>query len=138
MREHISRLCRGALILLPFLSGCGLGTDVSAPEWAKVVLTASSPISLEVLTSQKFLVSEGSVQLMESSTETVSLPFQKTYTLGSPARIFIRVTNATQQTVSFRFKVLMEDRVWMDEDETLAPGEKAEFVYRYDEPTPNG
>ncbi|NJD19900.1 MAG: hypothetical protein FIA95_11550 [Gemmatimonadetes bacterium] len=135
MRRHISNLCRGALILLPFLSGCMLGTDVSAPEWATVVLTASSPLSLEVLTSQKFLVTEGSVQLMDSSTETVSLPFQKTYTLASPARLFIRVTNATQQTVSFHFKVLMEDRTWMDDDKALPPGDKAEFVYRYDEPT---
>jgi len=132
--RHISMRARGALLLLPFLAGCSLGTDVSRPEWARVVLTASTSMRLELVTSQRFLVTEGSVQLLESTTDTVSVPFEKTYVLVAPSRFFIRAGNPTQQTVSFRFRVLMEDRVWVDEDETLAPGEKAEFIYRYDEP----
>lgn len=134
----ITTLARRAVLLLPFLSGCSMGTNLDSPDWARVVLTAPSSLSLELLISQKFLVTEGSVQLMESTTGTVTVPFDKTYTLDAPARFFIRVTNTTQQTVTFHLKVLMEDRVWMDEDEEVAAGERVEFVYRYDQPTPNG
>ena len=137
MRRHTCRSVLGAFLLLTpltVLPGCGLGTDVSKPEWAKVVLTASKPVNLQLLTSKNFLVTEASVQLVDSSTVQIVTPFEETYTLGSPARIFLRVTNNNQQTVTFNFQVFMEDRNWMNEDEIVAPGEKVEFVYRYDEP----
>jgi len=134
----VSTLARGGVLLLPFLSGCSMGTDLSNPEWVRVVLSSDSTFSLELLTSQKFLVTEASVQLMESTTDTISVPYDKTYTLGAPARIYIRLGNVGQQSVSFRCKIVMEEKTWMDEDKTLAPGEQVEFVYRYDMPTPNG
>ena len=133
MRRRISVAVGGAWLLFPILWGCGLGTDISKPEWARVLLTADVPLTLEVLTSQRFLVTEASVQLMDSTTETVTLPFDKTYTLGSPARIYVRVTNTSQDTVAFNFRVYMEDRSWLNDDDVVAPGDKVEFVYRYDE-----
>lgn len=132
--RHISMLARGALLLLPFLGGCSLGTDVDRPEWARIIITASSPLRLELVISQKFLVTEGSVQLIEATTDTISVPFDERYTLVAPSRFFVRAANPTQQTVSFHLKILMEERVWVDDDEIVAPGEKVEFVYRYDEP----
>ena len=137
-KKHLCTRALGALLLLPFLSGCSMATDLSNPEWARIVLSASSTFSLELLTSQKFLVTESAVSLMESSTDTVTVPFDKTYALEAPARFYVQVTNVTQQTVSFHLKVLLEDRTWVDEDRTVASGEKVEFVYRYDMPTPNG
>lgn len=136
--RRLSTLAGGALLLLPFLSGCSLSTDLSNPEWARIILSADSNFSLELLMSQKFLVTEASVQLMESTTDTISVPFDKTYMLGSPARLYVQLTNVGQGSVSFHVKVVMEEKTWMDEDRALAPGEKMEFVYRYDMPTPNG
>ncbi|MDP2955415.1 MAG: hypothetical protein Q8N53_03260 [Longimicrobiales bacterium] len=133
-KTYVSALARGAWLLLPFLSGCSMGTNLDRPEWARVILTAPSALSVELLVSQKFLVTEGSVQLIESTTDTVTLPFDKTYTLGAPPRFYFWVRNTTQQSVSLHMKVLLEERTWADEDKVVAPGEKVEFIYRYDEP----
>ncbi len=132
---YIPTLARGAWLLLPFLSGCSMPSELGRPEWARVVLSAPAAVSLELLISQNFLVTEESVQLIDSTTDTVTVPFDERYSLGAPARFLVRARNVSQQTVSFRFKVFLEARSWMDEDKTLAPGEEAQFVYRYTEPT---
>lgn len=135
--RRVTMLAGGALLLLPLLSGCKFNTNLDNPAWAKLTLSASSTFPLELLLSQKFLVTETSVQLMESTTDTISVPFEKTYTLDSPARLYVQLTNVGQGSVSFRVRVVMEEKTWMNEDRTLGPGEKMEFVYRYDTPTPN-
>jgi hypothetical protein len=128
----------GTVALLPVLGACSLGTDPSSPEWARVVVTATSTFRVERVVSQRFLVTEGSVQLMEATVDSVSVPFEKRYTLSTPARFFVRITNTSQQTVTLNMEVFLEERSWMDDEKTLPPGEKVEFVYRYDMPTPNG
>jgi hypothetical protein len=89
---------------------------------------------MELLVSQNFLVSEEAVQLIDFTVDTVSVPFDQTYGLGAPARFYVQAKNISEQTIIVRFKVVLEPRTWMDENKTLAPGEKAEFVYRYNEP----
>lgn len=135
---YTTMLARGALVFALAPAACSLGNDLQSPGWARVVLSAPSPMRLELLTTQRFLVTEGSVQVMDADTDTVSVPFEEHYTLGAPARFYVRIGNITEQSVSFRVRVYLEERIWMDEDKTVAPGDKVEFVYRYDMPTPNG
>ncbi len=131
--KPLSTLALGAL-LAPLLAGCTSPSELGRPEWARVVLTSSAALSMELLVSQNFLVSEQSVQLIDFTVDTVSVPFDKTYDLGAPARFYVQAKNLSEQTIIVRFKVVLEPRTWMDENKTLAPGEKAEFVYRYNEP----
>ena len=123
-----------AVLLLLGLVACSSVTDLRRPKTARVVLSGSPPATLELLTTQDFLVTEGSVQLFDTSTDTVSVPFDRTFSLGVPARFYGQITNVATQGASITMKIFIAERTWYNEQKSLAPGESAEFVYRYDEP----
>jgi len=113
---------------------CSSLTDPGRPKNARVVLTGSPPVTLELVTSQDFLVTEGTVQLLTTAVDTASVPVDRTYRLGVPARFYVRSTNLEDHTVTVTMKVYIGGRIWHNESKSLAPDESVEFIYRYDEP----
>jgi hypothetical protein len=113
---------------------CSSLTDPGRPKNARVVLTGSPSVTLELVTSQNFLVTEGTVQLVTTAVDTATVPVDRTFRLGVPARFYVRSTNLEDHTVTVTMKVFIGGRIWHNESKSLATGESVEFIYRYDEP----
>ncbi len=125
-----------ALALLLMVSGCGiLDTEEGEPRAVEFVLDKSSTPSLETSISLNFLVSGGNTLSFEDLTvDTVAVPFQQTYDISRLLRFYVLVTNIEPEVATFHMKVSIDGRSWYDENKTLASGETAQFVYRFQAP----
>lgn len=115
------------------LAGCIFSTDQGRPDRARLTLEGGAS-SMELIVSTDFLVVDGSVSFQRADTTVVSLPFNETYSLAQPARIYIRAINIQDQTESFGMKVWIDGESWYNESRPLEPDEAFEFLYRYNEP----
>lgn len=134
MRSTLGRSLLG-LAAAVALVGCDSLTAPDRPEAAHLKLEGPSSATLEVVVSTDFLVVDGVVSFAEADTVVVTLPVERTYRLGSPARFYIRGTNTTAQTTAFSVRIHIDDKPWIESPKTLAPEEHFEFVYRYLEPS---
>jgi hypothetical protein len=123
----------GVVLLLGTVA-CSSVTDLRRPKTARVILSGPPSTTLQLTTTANFLVTEGSVQLIGPSTDTVTVPFDQVYPLGSPARFYVQATNLASQAVTITMKVFIDERTWYNEQKSLAPDESVELIYRYDEP----
>ena len=124
-----------AAIFAPvLLAGCIFSSDQGRPDRARLNLEGGASSSMELIVSTDFLVVDGSVSFQRADTAMVSVPFNETYSLAQPARIYIRAVNIQTQTEVFGMKVWIDGESWYDESRSLEPGEAFEFLYRYNEP----
>lgn len=113
--------------------GCDTSTDLRRPRHAHVHLSGVAS-RVEMTTAQRFLLTAGTLQLIEPAVDTVAPPFARTYPLGAPARFYVQTRNLHPSPAVVRLRVRIDERTWYDEERLLAPGEMLEFLYRYDEP----
>lgn len=124
----------GALLLLT-VTGCSLSTDLGRPEKARVKLEGPPAASMLMVTSTSFLVTEeGNVSFVTADTTEIFPPFEESYDLGVPARLYFKAVNSAAESQDFSLKVWVGGQSWYNESKVLAPEEAFEFIYRYNEP----
>ena len=124
----------GALLLLT-VTGCSLSTDLGRPEKARVKLEGPPAASMLMVTSTSFLVTEeGNVSFVTADTTEISPPYEESFDLGVPARLYFKAVNSASESQDFSLKVWVGGKSWYNESKVLAPEEAFEFIYRYNEP----
>lgn len=129
--KRLSQLTVATLLLVASsfsVPGCDsiVSTDAHVARAARVVITGTSPVPLELLTSTDFTAvknpdtGETVYTLNTSSAETISVPFDRTFQLNGSDRFFVRLTNADQNaTAAVRMQVLVDGKSMYDVNATL-------------------
>lgn len=131
-RPKVSRI--GALLLpLLYTLGCGI-LDEGDPENARVVMEGAQGISVQLVTTNDFVVyldeQEGSrsVDVLSADTAMVSLPFRKTYSLGQERRFFMRVLSEDPLPEPMTVKVFIDEDLRFNRTSLLGD-DRVEFTY---------
>jgi hypothetical protein len=134
-RSRIGRVFLAGLAMAVLL-GCDSLTSSKLPSEARLMLSdQSGTLPVEISTSRNFLVTEGgNISFEEFIVDTVSIPFDQTYNIEDHLRFYVMATNVQDETQSFRMKVTIGENNKYNEIKTLAPGETAQFIYRYQDP----
>lgn len=125
----------GILVLGVFLQACSDITSSGRPGKARFLLEGTEDTGMTVMTSQNFFVGQdGGLDFQSLDTLSVTVPYDETVLLGSPARFYISAANAEGESMVFTMKVWIGGEPWYNETRILEPGDDFEFVYRYNEP----
>jgi len=125
----------GVVVLVVAMLGCSDLTSSGRPGKARFYLDGTASTTMTVLTSQNFYVGQdGSLDFQSVDSTSVTVPFDRTVSLGQPARFYISASNGEDVAMVFTMKVWIGGDSWYNETKILDPGEDFEFVYRYNEP----
>ncbi len=128
--------------LLPLLligaSGCGLlETEDRGAEEAVVDITGDTPVPLQLITSDAFVVALDpetlleTVQFARADTITLdSLPFSNPYAIAAFDRFLIRLSNPDSAVASVRMTVTVDGSVEYDQPATISEGGSLEFRFQ--------
>lgn len=132
-------LTRGTLtvLLLALLPACGiLETEDRGAEEALVNITGSSPVPLELITSDAYVIAvdpetfEETVDLLASDTTSLeTLPFTNIYGISSFDRFLIRLTNPDTAVASVRMTVTVDGSLEYDVPANISEGGSLEFRF---------
>lgn len=124
--------------LVGVLPACGIleTTDRGAEE-AIVTITGDSPVPLDLITSDAFIVFtdpntfEESLQIFVADTLVLTaLPFDQSYAIASFDRFLIRLTNPDSTVASVRMTVQVDGTVEYDQAATMSQGGSLEFRFQ--------
>ena len=125
----------GVLVLGMAMLGCNDLTSSGRPGKARFHLDGTASTSMTLLTSQDFFVrQDGGLDFQSMDSTSVTVPFDRTVSLGQPARFYISASNGEDAALVFTMKVWIGGESWYNETRILNPGDDFEFVYRYNEP----
>jgi hypothetical protein len=125
----------GIVVLAVILQACSDITSSGRPGNARFRLEGTEDTGMTLMTSQNFYVGQdGGLDFQSLDTVTVTVPYDETVPLGSPARFYISAANAEGEPMVFTMKVWIGGESWYNETRILEPGDDFEFVYRYNEP----
>jgi hypothetical protein len=125
----------GIVALAMILQACSDITSSGRPGKARFRLEGTEDTGMTLMTSQNFYVGQdGGLDFQSLDTMAVTVPYDETVPLGSPARFYISAANAEGEAMVFTMKVWIGGESWYNETRILEPGDDFEFVYRYNEP----
>ena len=142
-RPALAEARRSAVLLAAMActaSACSL--DIGGgppPRRARVILTSEDGTVAQVLTSLDFVIDTGGTIDAGGAIPVISgLPFEETFELLDPPRIFVRVTppdTLTDLTVSLQ--ILLDGELFTTQSDIIGPSGRGElqFLYRYTRPT---
>ena len=130
----IRRILIGVVLTL-VLVGCDdvLDDTQDLPDVARVVLTGTSPVDLEVVTSTNFQVvsdfelQETFIQLILSDTVLTVPPYEEDVDIRSTGRFFVRVTNHAVDVADVTLEVSFDGRVEYIQSAFMSEGGSMEF-----------
>jgi len=139
--QDVPRSSIGAGLILFFVfvfQGCGiLDTTDRGAERAMVSITGDSPVPLELLTSEAWLIFtdpetfEEEVQILLADTAILTaLPFNQDYPIADFDRFLIRLTNPDSTVASVRMTVSVDGSVEYDQQATMSQGGSLEFRFQ--------
>jgi hypothetical protein len=138
-RTSRKRLAAAAtLILAAAAAACEsiLDTTEDLADNARVFVTGSSPVLLELVLSNDFTAVENAegnfdVTMAESDTFRVTPPYERAHPIGQTGRIFVRLTQPDSTvTASVRLRVQLDDREVYDRQATLRNA-SLEYLFVY-------
>lgn len=106
------------LILIVAAAGCSslLDTTEELPDNARVFVTGTSPVPLELILSNEFTAIENNegkfdVTPVVADTFTITPPFERNHPIKQTGRIFVRLTQADSTVeASIRLRVLLDSK----------------------------
>ena len=155
MSQQTARFRRTLMVTLsvcalPLLGACEWLTGVNEPDELDLTIESSDVDQVTLVTSTYFLmvpdpecpdVCESIVQLVESDTTVVSLPFERTYPFTSRQQYFVETWPPDGETATLSMLVTIDGKVWYDDFRELLPAgnegerETLRFVYSFNELT---
>ena len=126
----------------PFLGACDWLRGTSEPEQVRILIE-SSDVTEVTLTSSFFFTlvqdpdcpqCEPDIQFIDFDTETVQLPFERTYAFTPRLQVFFEALPDEVSTLAMQ--VFIDDEVWYDDFRTVDPNalplpESLRFVYQF-------
>lgn len=135
--KRIQPLCRFA-VLLPALAawGCVWWEDPS-PDMVRVTMEGQAS-SLLVVTSTEFIATNNesgntSVQLFESDTTVVSLPFDRSWDISEEQRFFILGTPVDSSTVRVQVRIYLDGNKDFDRDVDAFVDDPVRYIYLFNQ-----
>ena len=130
----MNRALLAALALAGAASACDLlDDDQVLPDVARVVLTGSSPVDLEMVVSDNFQVvadvTLGSryTVLVHADTLLVRPDFSQDYDIQVSRRFLVRLTNHSSEVAQVNLSVAFDGEVGYSQQATMAEGGSLEF-----------
>jgi len=141
------RLMWAAFTLIPLVGACDWLAGVSRPEELRVQIQSEDIDSVTLVTSAFFLAitdpgcieCEAIIQLVESDTSIVRLPYDQVYAFTSREQYFVESFPTIPVETALSMRVSIDGRDWFDDFRTLLPdGDEGEpetlrFVYQFAE-----
>lgn len=135
------RPVRGLSVVLTAtcLAGCDAITGGrSAPEEARVRLESVEVTEARTVTSTLFAIQGAEVELLTADSQTMALPFEDVFELGSTQRFYVLARADSAGMPSLRMRVWIDGKAWYDEARVFGVDslQALEFIYRYSEAGP--
>jgi len=130
----------GVVLTATCLAGCDAITGGrSAPEEARVRLESVEVSQARAVTSTVFTIQGAEVELLTADSQTVALPFEDVFELGSTQRFYVLARADSAGMPSLRMRVWIDGKAWYDEARVFGVDsiQSLEFIYRYSEPGPH-
>ena len=129
----------GPILIVSMIALAGAGCDSvlddtqELPDFARVVLTGTSPVDLEIVTSTNYQVvsdfelQETFIQLILSDTVLAVPPYEDDIDIRSSERFFVRVTNHALEVADVTLEVSFDGRVEYSQAAFMSEGGSLEF-----------
>lgn len=122
------------LMLLGVLvgTGCGIFESEDPADTARVRLTGTSPVDLELITSSDFAFNidpqtgRRESVLVESDTVLVRPPFEQAFDIAEFGIFLVRLTNAEQETANVTLEIFIDDSRRLSQEMTIGADEDGE------------
>jgi hypothetical protein len=120
---------------LALVAGCALFEDPT-PNEARVVIDGSTGATVRVVTSTEFVAGVNELRvtrvvILASDTVVATLPFQRSYDIGTNHQFFIEASRMNADVATFRMQVYVDEDKEFDQGGTLIVGAPFRFVYQF-------
>lgn len=122
------------LMLLGVLvgTGCSIFESEDPADTARVRLTGTSPVDLELITSSDFAFNidpqtgRRESVLVESDTVLVRPPYEQAFDIAEFGIFLVRLTNAEQETANVTLEIFIDDSRRLSQEMTIGADEGGE------------
>lgn len=119
-------------------AGCGiLETTDRGAQTAQVTITGDSPVPLDLITSDQWVITtnpetfeEELTMFLADTSVIASLPFNRSYSIADFDRFLIRLANPDSTVASVRMTVSVDGSVEYDQQATMSQGGALEFRFQ--------
>src|SRR5687767_7169487 len=124
------------LLMMLLLSAACSWFDNPAPDEARIVIEGDPGSTIRLVVSTKFVAAvtglgQTRVEIFESDTVAVTLPYERVYTIENDQRFFVETSRLDADLANLRVQLFADGRREFDEVGALLTGAAYRFVSTY-------